>query len=321
MRVLVTGGSGFIGTNLIDLLISKGFSVLNLDVVKPRCSNHSIYFKYCDINDIYILKNFVQEFKPDIFIHLAARTDLNGSSLEDYTANTKGVENVCIVLSQSCSFVKRVIFASSMLVCEPGYFPNDDFDFSPSTVYGESKVQSELTIRKFLPQIPFAIIVRPTSIWGPWFSEPYKNFFDVVLKRRFFNLSSGFCTKTYGFVLNTVNQLFSLISENSFDSGKVLYLGDSLPIQISDWAFEIAYQANVSPPIQLPYFAFKSAAFIGDFLSLINTRFPINSFRLNNMLTDNVIDCSSVVSINKFQEISRVDGTKITLEWINSDNK
>ena len=117
----------------------------------------------------------MHEFQPEYIIHLAARTDLNGKSVSDYSANIEGVENM-VKISNSLASLKRVIYASSRLVCKIGYQPKSYNDFCPTTFYGESKMIGEMIVRNYTKSFYSWSIVRPTSIWGPWFDVPYRNF-------------------------------------------------------------------------------------------------------------------------------------------------
>ena len=78
MRIVVTGGSGFIGTNLIEYFISVGADVINLDIAKPRNKDHLPYWQAVDLLDAASLKEAIQSFNPDYILHMAARTDLDG---------------------------------------------------------------------------------------------------------------------------------------------------------------------------------------------------------------------------------------------------
>ena len=174
-RILVTGGSGFIGTNLVEYYKDQ-YEVLNLDIAKPRNESHFTYWKNGDILDEEKTIKIFSDFQPHYVLHMAARTDLDGKTLHDYAANTTGVEHVISAINQTES-IEKVIFASSRLVCEIGYNPKDEFDYKPSTIYGESKIIGEKIVRDSKKLNGNWIIVRPTSLWGPWFDIPYKNFF------------------------------------------------------------------------------------------------------------------------------------------------
>jgi len=127
MKVLVTGGSGFIGTNLVQAAIDANDTVLNIDCSPPRNPNHINFWKEVNLLNFTKLETAVKEFSPDVIYHMAARTDLDGRSLQDYDVNTVGVLNLIKSLD-NLGNLQRVIFASSRLVCRIGYQPKNDFD-------------------------------------------------------------------------------------------------------------------------------------------------------------------------------------------------
>src|SRR5579884_1063088 len=152
MRTLVTGGSGFIGTNVVEHFATRSEQLVNLDVSPPRNKAHRRFWRQVDLRDANALRSAVRDFSPQIVVHLAARTDLEGRTIDDYAANTQG-ENL-IAAIEGMSGVKRVIFASSRLVCRIGYQPRNDVDYCPTTVYGESKVAGETIVRRAASRIP-----------------------------------------------------------------------------------------------------------------------------------------------------------------------
>ncbi|MFC1766729.1 NAD-dependent epimerase/dehydratase family protein, partial [Planctomycetota bacterium] len=163
-RYFVTGGSGFIGTNLVDKLLENGEMVLSIDKDKPRNIKHHKVYRELNILDQRHLQEALLEYQPEYVIHLAARTDLHGKSIKDYATNTIGVKNLLSGLSK-VKCLKRCIFTSSKLVCKTGYAPKHDQDYMPNTYYGESKVIGEEIVRSENPQDYDWCIGRPTSIW------------------------------------------------------------------------------------------------------------------------------------------------------------
>lgn len=314
MKIIVTGGSGFIGTNLINQLLQKSDNqVLNIDNKPAKTEEIQKITAICDICDKDALLSIVLDFNPDYIIHLAARTDLNGETLSEYDANISGVENILSAASMLPS-LKKILITSSMLVCGPGFNPKNQFDYAPTTLYGQSKVQTEKKVWSNKPKCDWAIL-RPTSIWGPWFGEPYKNFFDMVLAHRYFHIGRKSCTKTYGYIGNAVYQIMQIMQNpTEEESNKVFYIGDS-PTNIEEWANEIASEAGIKIP-RCPYVLIKLAAKVGDMLKKIGIPFPMTTFRLRNMTTDNIVDLTPTDKIAPDVPYTRIEGIRKTLDWI-----
>lgn len=319
-KILITGGSGFIGTNLTESLVLEGYEVLNFDIAKPKKEELIANWKNIDINSFELLKVTSQDFDPDYIIHLAARTDLDGVSLEDYKVNVLGVENL-LKVSNELKNLKKIIITSSMLVCPGGYYPKDQFDYNPVTVYGESKVMTEKIVWENKPLCDWAII-RPTSIWGPWFGVPYKSFFDMILAKKYFHIGNKGCTKTYGYVGNSVYQIKKILfAETILETKKVFFIGDDPATNIEEWANEIAAELG-DKIVKMPYLLIQTAALFGDFLKFFGvSKFPMNSFRLNNMTTNNVIDLVNTYELAPTPPYSRKQGIINTLKWISDSKK
>lgn len=321
IKILITGGSGFIGTNLVTYYLDKGLEVVNVDVAAPKIADHRPNWANVDILDKNKLSEVFRRFMPTHVVHLAARTDLRGQTLADYSSNIEGVENVISSIN-NCGSVVRAVFASSMLVCNVGYVPRDYDDYSPATIYGESKVLTEKIIKNNLDLSCEWTIVRPTSIWGPWFGEPYKNFFDLILKKRYVNFKGHTCTKTYGFIGNAVFHIDRILFTcNHLVNHKLFYLGDFPPINISEWSDEIRSELKLGPLVKVPFLIFKLAAMCGDLLVKFGLSFPMTSFRLKNMTTNNIVNLRDLHDAVGFPPYNRKEGIQKTISWLLRSNK
>jgi nucleoside-diphosphate-sugar epimerase len=314
MRILITGGSGFIGSNLIEYYNNKNYKLLNIDSKKPSDKFKELWAEV-DIRDYALFEKIVVDFDPEFIIHLAARTDLDGKTPDDYSSNTLGTINL-LKISDKLTNLKRVIFTSSMLVCRPGYIPTNDSDYNPSTVYGESKVEMEKIIRDYNPNYSWCII-RPTSIWGPGFGVPYRNFFDMIIKRRYVHFGKA-TTKTYGYIGNVIYQIENILNADKSIEKQVFYIGDYEPTNIKLWADEIANELGIKIP-EIPLFLIKFAAYIGDFLKKFNIHFPMTTFRLKNMTTKNVVYLENTKKLAPELPYSRIEGIRNTLYWMKSN--
>lgn len=316
-KVLVTGGSGFIGTNLIGFLLGEGYEIINVDANQPRNIEHIPIWRKCDVLDYDSLINLFGTYLPNIVVHLAAHTDLKGTNASAYADNLNGVQNIVSACNATKS-VDRLIFTSSLLVCKLGYIPVSDEDFQPDTPYGESKVTGEKIIRSSSSGDYTWTILRPTSIWGPWFSSPYKDFFELVVAGRYRHPNGVNPRRTYGYVTNTVNQIYSIFYDD-FASGKVFYLGDQ-PVTVLQWATEIRRALGATDPKSLPYFLVLIAATFGSMVERV-ARFPISLRRLDNMSKDAIYDVSYVqeqVEKRSLNNVSFEAAIARTLSWLQS---
>ena len=146
MKVLVTGGAGFIASNLVDNLISQEHDVViidNLTTGKEENINSKATFYKEDIGNTESLEKIFAEEKPDIVNHHAAQVDLRRSvrdPLYDAQVNIMGSLNLINVSSKHN--VKRFIYASTggAVYGEPRYLPVDENHIiDPQSQYGVSK--------------------------------------------------------------------------------------------------------------------------------------------------------------------------------------
>lgn len=312
-KILITGGSGFIGTNLIESLIRDKVQILNIDVARPVVESHVPYWRQTDILDYKSLEDNITQFNPEVIVHLAAVTDLDGKTLSYYRTNFEGTKNIIDIAARLPS-LKKVIYTSSMYVCQPGFIPSDYDTYKPHTVYGESKVKGEQLVKAIQNPSYSWIIIRPTSIWGPWFKIPYIDFFDVVYKGRYVNFGKA-CTKTYGYIGNTVFQLRKLISAEDVHK-RTFYLGDQPAIPIGDWANEISVEMGKGKVRSVPFALISAAAMAGDLLGSLKIKFPMTSFRLTNMTTNNVLPLSDIYKVAGEPPFRRIEGICNTLKWL-----
>jgi nucleoside-diphosphate-sugar epimerase len=293
MRVLITGGSGFIGTNLVEYYLSNGVEILNFDIVPPRNGMHSPYWRQVDIRNSDCVRAGFVDFHPSHIINLAAQTGTSdsGKSIEDFSANFHGLQNV-LECARDAGFVERLVSASTMLVCAGGRQPHSDTDYSPNTLYGESKMLGEMVLRDAACHSFSWVIVRPTGIWGPWFDVPYKQFFKMIQRGLYLHPGKEEVLQTLGFVGNTCHQLDRLTKAANDDvAGKTFYLGDCPPVNMRQWA-DLIQEAFGARRIRVaPLGLLRCVARIGDLANLLGWEVPpLSSFRLKNMLTSFVFD-------------------------------
>jgi nucleoside-diphosphate-sugar epimerase len=270
-----------------------------------------------DINDRLAIERAISEFQPTHVVHLAARTDLRETNtIAGYRSNVQGVANIIEILRGSES-LERVVFASSMLVCRNGYSPVADTDYCPNTLYGSSKVEGERLVRVTGDFLPWTI-VRPTSIWGPWFGEPYRDFFETVLAKRYFHPRGHAAPKALGFVGNTIRQITDILcADLEKVRGRTFYLCDEPAYSVEQWANSICHAAGLGAARTAPLWLFRTAATCGDVMKALGIQNPpLTSFRLRNMLTSSSFDTGDLRELSGDPPYSMDQGVAETLLWL-----
>ena len=320
-RILVTGGSGFIGTNYVNHCIKRGDLVRIIDISPPVVESHNEHWSQISIMDKDALISEFSDFRPEFIVHLAARTDLDGESLNSYKVNFLGTKNV----AEAAEVVgcKKIIFASTKLVNRNGYCPKDNFDYCPDTLYGESKVIGEKLLRDLSFKHLDWAIVRPTSIWGPWSDIPhipYGLFFKMIGRGSYYHINGVKSKRAFGYVGNAISQIDALLfSEERFD-GEVFYLVDYEITYIHEWAELIRKEYGSRSIRTIPSSVARVGAMAGDVFKFVTKKeFPLNSRRLKNM----TLDTSNVPRATIKQRCPNLPftqeaGVKETVAWFRS---
>lgn len=188
-RVLVTGGAGFVGSNLVRRLVAEGAEVTILDDFFTGCMENlegmpgeSYRLVRGSVTDGELVWQLVAE--AELIFHLAARNIIASTHnpYEDFKTNIGGTLNV--LLAARNSHPRRVIYTSSVSVYgNPRYLPiNEDDRISLLTPYAVSKYSGEGYCQAFYESyaVP-VVVVRYSNVYGPW-QDPQNPYCGVVAK-------------------------------------------------------------------------------------------------------------------------------------------
>lgn len=172
MRVLVTGGAGFIGSHIVDALLLRGHAVYVLDNLSSgdlsnleSDADGEVGFRQGDVSRADDIAAVLHIFQPDAICHQAAQPSLRRSiddPAHDAQVNIIGTINV-IEAARSCN--AHVVFASTSAVYAD--FPNplkESGPFRPTTPYGLAKYAAEHYIELLAPSFT---ILRYGNVYGP----------------------------------------------------------------------------------------------------------------------------------------------------------
>jgi len=188
MKIAITGTNGFLGQQLVHLLLSKGYEVIAIAKGEDRISNESHpRYKYypVDITEEFELHDVLCIEEPDILIHAAAMTQVDECELNQdkcWDTNVQGTVHAVVNAELYC---ERLIYVSTDFVFdgEKGNYSETD-KTRPISYYGETKVQAESFVEDC--EIPWAI-VRTCLVYGNALSGTRGNIISWVKQ----NLEQG----------------------------------------------------------------------------------------------------------------------------------
>ena len=316
-RVLVTGGSGFIGTHLIAHLTAGGYDIANVDTLPPAGPASPARWFNCSILDAESLAKVFREFHPRYVVHLAAYASMEAVSLDEFRVNTEGTANV-LQAAQQCANLERLIVTSSQHVRRPGSgMPANDTDYVPYEYYGESKVITERLTREADPKCVWTII-RPTAVWGPHQPPLADGVWRVINRGLYLHPSHDPVLRSYGYVKNVVWQierLFQVPAESVHR--KMFYVGDA-NIRQYDWINGFARELTGRDVRTLPLIFIRALAKLGDGLIAAGFRFPIYGSRLHNLITNNPVPIEPALRLLGPSPYTMTAGIKETAVWLKS---
>jgi len=179
MKILVTGGAGFIGSNVVDAYIEKGYEVIVVDDLssgKKENLNKKAKFYKVDICDRSLEEVFKEE-KIDIVNHHAAQVDVRKSIADPALDARVNIEGSLHILESCRKYeIKKIIFASSggVIYGECGSRPpNEDSPVSPISPYGVSKYAMECYLSSYekIYGLKYTAL-RYGNVYGPR-QDPY----------------------------------------------------------------------------------------------------------------------------------------------------
>lgn len=176
MRILVTGGAGFIGSHLAEAFLERGHRVAILDdLSQGRLENVAADadFFEADITDLAGVLAVYDRFRPDVLCHHAAETDIRRSVRDPLMNAAVNIQGTLNLLEIGVRFAtKRVLFASTGgggIYGEQEQFPaNESHPVRPACPYGITKLTCEAYLRYYAAQHGVAwTSLRYANVYGP----------------------------------------------------------------------------------------------------------------------------------------------------------
>ena len=272
MKVLVTGGAGFIGKYLVKALLEKGNSVTIFDNFS-NSTKKSIDFLVNtgakviegDIKKIEDIQNACID--QNVVIHLAAKISVPESiknPIETYENNVNGTKNVLIASKKNN--IKKIIAASSAAVygkSGPNLKLTEDYEMNPISPYGDSKRKMELEISEFERKNKInCIILRFFNIYGigqtPEYSGVITKFIERIKEEKSLKIfGDGLQTRDFVAIDDVIQSIHNAIlygesGTYNIGSGKATTVKEiaELMISMNEVKLEIEYNDELEGDIR-----------------------------------------------------------------------
>jgi len=210
-KIIVTGGSGFIGSNLVKLLLRKKYFVINIDNLsysanpynlKDVVNNKNYKFFKVDINNRKKILNILNKFKPEGIFNLAAETHVD-RSIDDpkkfIHSNILGVFNLLQSVKKYLLSSKkklRLIHISTDEVygdIPEGKRSNENFPYDPSSPYSASKASADHLIKSFVRTYKLPLMISNCcNNYGP------NQFPEKLIPKIIYNIINNIPLPIYG---------------------------------------------------------------------------------------------------------------------------
>lgn len=276
MKILVTGGAGFIGSHLVDTLVKEGHSVLVIDDLstgKKEYVNKKSKLEVLDINSPSLGK-IIANFSPAVIYHLAAQKNVR-VSLENPVLDAKiNVLGSLNLLMQAIKYrVDKFIFVSTCgIYGDTDVLPTDETGpENPLSPY----ILNKLTFEKYLSILGNGKIkwtaVRLANVYGPR-QDPYGEagvisiFLDNTIKNKTIYINGdGQQTRDFIYVADVINALYKFLHQAegiyNIGIGKEISLLNLVEVikNISNTDLKIEHRASISGEVRRSCLNFSKA--------------------------------------------------------------
>ena len=269
MTLLFTGASGFLGSNIIQLL-NGAYNIISVGL-----SPQDTYL----VDIATDIPTFIDAF--DVVFHAAGKAHSVPKTEAEkrlfFDVNLQGTKNLCTALERS-GIPKAFIFISTVAVygCDSGENITEEHPLNGTTPYALSKIKAEKYLQGWCAMHNVKLsILRPSLIAGP---NPPGNLGAMIRGIRngkYLSIAEGKARKSVLMVQDIANLLPMLI-----EKGGIYNVCDSYQPSFRELEMVIYKQLNKKLPLSIPYWFAKSMAIFGD---CFGEKAPINSLKLRKI--------------------------------------
>ena len=305
MNILVIGGSGFIGTRLVDELLVAGHKVSIYDL--------NISHKYPDLTIIGDVRSYepLKEatYGIDIIYNLAAehRDDVTPLTLY-HEVNVQGTENV--IFAAVANSIKHIIFTSTVAIYGlDKNCPDESFPAEPFNEYGRTKWDAEKLYQKWAKEDDRRSlgIVRPAVVFGEGNRGNVYNLIAQINSGRFIMIGNGNNRKSMGYVGNVAYFLAELIDKKGIQIFNYCDKPDLTSIEIARLISENL--GKKLPRLKLPlWFGLLAGTLLDTLAKISGKKFPISAIRIRKFAAETTISTARLTQTDYSSKFTLHEG-------------
>jgi len=325
MKALVTGGTGFIGSHLVDLLLQQDFEVrctVRATSSLKWLKNKPIELVQASLNNKESLIDAVKNV--DYIYHVAGVTFAKKKE-EFFQGNHIATKNLLEIVEKYNPLLKRFLFVSSQTVSGPAKSldepKTEEMDCKPITTYGKSKKAAEDEVLKFKEKFPITIIRAP-AVYGPRDTAIYSVFKTinmgigtmVGLKPKYLSLIHS-TDLVSGIFEASIHQ--RTVGEIYFVSSEKFYTWEEIIPKIAKYL-----NKKFVLKIKLPHFVVLTTAAISEIINQFSSKPSVFNYEKGIDFIQNYWICSTKKAIEHFNYHQQIDidtGLQNTIEWYKSN--
>lgn len=314
MKITLIGGSGFVGSRLIDLLQQQNDKIRNIDKQQSR-----FFPEITVIGDVRNKEKLIELLKgTEVVVLLAAehRDDVSPIT-KYYDVNVTGMQNT--LAAMEANGVKRIVFTSSVAVYGLNKKnPDEEHPKDPFNHYGKSKWLAEMELEKWYKAHPDwnINIVRPTVIFGERNRGNVYNLLRQISGGHFLMVGKGENKKSMAYIGNIVAFIKFLI-ENKREGYNVYNYIDKPDFTMNELIDHVSKVLNKHiPATHYPYWLGMLGGYAFDFLAWVSRKkLTISSVRIKKFCATTQFDASKVAASGFKAPYTLGEGLARTLEF------
>ncbi|MCT2398071.1 NAD-dependent epimerase/dehydratase family protein [Novosphingobium mangrovi (ex Huang et al. 2023)] len=309
---IVTGGRGFIGTHLVDLLLQEGCSVISIDTVAPNHSPDPLLQEIqADLRDRSAMEAVFADNDIWCVYDLASFTEVDLDRTA-YRRNVEATEAMVSYVSKRPG-IKYIFYSTQFVHRVPDTLPSNDTDYRPIEAYGESKVLSEKEIYRVLPRDQF-LILRPTYVWGPGLARFRDGLIKNLRKGRMLISSSRTLKRSYGYVETVARQTFEFSKLNFASLPHKAYYVTDAPIEMSTFSDHLIDAIGEGKYHKVPVPLIRLLGSVGNVMKRFGLPAPVNATQARELTTDFPVPSQRTFELTSAQTDYAVAAAK-TVSW------